>query len=105
MTVLEKMEEFRFLLLLIVLYGRPDTMDRPISGIDELRVAYKARYPSKGKRVIEYLVINSFYYSVTKTVTGENRPKSIKPTTTLTNTGLIISSQVSLNSDLYSCTL
>jgi len=81
-------------------------MNQPISGLDELRVAYKARYSSKGKRVIEYLVINSFYYSVTKTVTGENGFKSIKSTTTLTNTGsIIILSKVSLNSYLYSCTL
>jgi len=76
-------------------------MDRPISGLDELPVAYKARYLSKGKRVIEYLVINSFYYSVTKIVTGENGPKSIKPTTTLTNTGSIISSQVSLKTLIF----
>jgi len=76
-------------------------MDGPISSFDKLRVTHKARYSSKGKRVIEYLVINSFYYSVT----GENGPKSIKPTTALTNTGSVISSEVSLNSDLYSCTL
>ena len=67
------------IIFIFVLYVRSEIMDRPISGLNKLRVTHKTRYSSKGKRVIEYLVINSFYYSVTR----ENGPKSIKPTITL----------------------